>query len=1772
MCGPNTYKDAVGPAACSNCNLVAQSPEGSTSSTSCICKAGYYGSSQNNCEVCAMNSYSDAPGSLTCLLCPSNSGAIGLNDQKEDCKCNKGYSGPDGGNCTACSDTEYKDTIGSGACLACKDNSISACKHSADCCACKAGYYGGVGQQCTICPADTYSNVNGASACTPCPANTSSPAGSSSVYQCECIPGHVGFLGDACEACVAGTYKQNSYSCAQCPANTYSTEVAAVSVATCKACPRNSTSVAGSGSIAGCYCVAGYRQTAAHDACIACDPGYYDDATKRYECSLCAGGRYSASVAASGIEACQECAAGTWSPPGSPSCEICPALSHSNSESSSITDCKCNAGATGADGETCTSCAAGKYKEASGSAACEECPASSHSLSGSDDDTDCKCNAGFTGDDGGPCSGCAEATYKSSIGPQSCTPCPSNAVSPAESTKLTDCECDAGYAGENGEACILCPENTYKDPLDPTACVLCPPDSQSPSGSALATDCRCNSGYSGENGSPCQLCLAGTFKKAVGPESCSVCPENSVSPSGSSVCTCSRGYSGPDDAECTACEAGEYKEAVGSAACSRCPEHSDSAPASTTQSSCLCDAGYTGPSEGPCAACETGKYKPMPGSAVCESCPEHATPSSDSAAASCECTPGYRLADGACGACAVGTFKEQAGNASHAGDGCFQQDGCCQCPPNRTTLSAGTVQSVDCLCLPGFGGAGCLPCDAGSYKTGVSMAECASCPPGATTLQTRSSVESDCVAAKGHYGNATAGFAPCAGGTYAPSVGMQRCLACPPGATGPVGAESEAQCACELPGWTQSEYAATYEVTVSSFTFVVNGEIKPVLNLDRPGVYTFTQSAVSNTGHQLAFKDVNGVEYTTGVVSTGSPGTAGAQTVVTISAGSPSTLRYYCVAHGDSMGNIVQVAESTDALACTCKAGYARDTGTGMCQSCPADHYCPGGDLPAQPCPAASLSAAGSAERADCVCAAGHSGNDGGPCEACAEGTWKAANGSASCTACAANALSPTASTGPDACLCLAGFTGEDGGPCAACETGKYKAESGAAACIACPANTTTREPGRADASECVCAAGFGNVSGICRPCPAGRFKAAAGTGECVDGCPPFSASPEGSTSRADCVCNAGYAGDASDSSCEACPVGTHKASTGSAACVACAGNATTRAEASASAAECVCVLGFAPMEAGVCSPCPANTFGLGLPGTWAAQTGGDGCLPCLANSFSEAGSDDGLDCMCERGFEFAGLEPATNATICAACPLGKYTEAPAHPQVCRPCPEGATTTAVGGETLEACVCVPGRHPVRVSESASSCELCPADTFKDDTSNAVCSQCPAHASAPAGSNSSAACQCVRGFTAGSRSEPGQPLQCEACKAGEYKADLGSQNCSQCPDRSASPPASTNLMACLCTPGSYGAPGGPCSLCPRDTYSSNGTCVLCPHNAEAESGAPDVSSCRCLPGFSGPPGGPCSPCGPGYFRGRSDSECRKCPLNTNTLSSISQSVDACLRNPGITSYTVKAPSVELKLVLPYPPEYFTNAVQAAFKRGIATAASKSCSCTITEHNVFITEIVVSSAATRARRLLSTSTEITSYTEVPTEQQGQAVLEYSKNSTILSTSLQEQGLNVTAEDPSTRLVTTGVDSYVGCPPDTYKEALSNLECTPCPQYSSSPPGSASPDNCTCIYDFHKNAGNGSCDRVCAPGFESRGGPECHGCRPSYYKPERGDEDCTRCPPFSLSFSSNQTSIMSCLCEQGYIRNAESKLCEPCPAGSFNNRVNDTECFNCSTPCPV
>ena len=129
--------------------------------------------------------------------------------------------------------------------------------------------------------------------------------------------------------------------------------------------------------------------------------------------------------------------------------------------------------------------------------------------------------------------------------------------------------------------------------------------------------------------------------------------------------------------------------------------------------------------------------------------------------------------------------------------------------------------------------------------------------------------------------------------------------------TGPDGVDTLTN--IERLAFTAPTVTQAFTVLSSGYSniFAVDAVHNPALTFVRGGTYTFSQSSATNTGHQLAFKDGTGAAYTAGVVTTGIPGTAGAQTVITVANDAPADLRYFCVAHGNSMGNSIAVLANT---------------------------------------------------------------------------------------------------------------------------------------------------------------------------------------------------------------------------------------------------------------------------------------------------------------------------------------------------------------------------------------------------------------------------------------------------------------------------------------------------------------------------------------------------------------------------------------------------------------------------------------------------------------------------------------------------------------------------------------------------------------------------------------------------------------------------------------------------------------------------------------------
>jgi hypothetical protein len=450
--------------------------------------------------------------------------------------------------------------------------------------------------------------------------------------------------------------------------------------------------------------------------------------------------------------------------------------------------------------------------------------------------------------------------------------------------------------------------------------------------------------------------------------------------------------------------------------------------------------------------------------------------------------------------------------------------------------------------------------------------------------------------------------------------------------------------------------------------------------------------------------------------------------------------------------------------------------------------------------------------------------------------------------------------------------------------------------------------------------------------------------------------SPSGSTNTTDCLCMAGYSG-VNGGPCVACGEAEWKAVNGSSPCIKCANNSMS-VKGSTSVKACLCKPGYTGEDGGPCTACEL--------GRYKEESGAFACRNCTANTTTlERGSSKYLNCLCNSGFELVGMSSSSdkqNITICAACAVGKYKQAPGLPQVCLSCPDYKTTLRVGSMVQNECVCVPGWYS---AFNSSSCQMCAENSFKASAGNEACTLCFPHAISPAGSNTSSACQCVRGFTGPNG------RACAQCMPGQYKTVIRSSQCLQCVANSISPAGSTNATECVCNAGFVGQLGGPCSACPRDTcalkntVSATGVCMPCPAHSISEPQSPGVTSCKCLPGYEGTAGGPCTPCGLGYYRGSTDSACRQCPPYTTTTSLIAQGAAECLGKPGFVTGVVKMPSVNLTMVFSYSLEEFTEDVQAKIKRTLAARAQVDCDCVVNEEHVKILDvkqISVSSSAT------------------------------------------------------------------------------------------------------------------------------------------------------------------------------------------------------------------
>ena len=617
--------------------------------------------------------------------------------------------------------------------------------------------------------------------------------------------------------------------------------------------------------------------------------------------------------------------------------------------------------------------------------------------------------------------------------------------------------------------------------------------------------------------------------------------------------------------------------------------------------------------------------------------------------------------------------------------------------------------------------------------------------------------------------------------------------------------------------------------------------------------------------------------------------------------------------------------------------------------------------------------------------------------------------------------------------------------------------------------------------------------------------------------------------------------------------------------------------------AHCVCRGGFLRRN---------DTCGLGLQPAWYQEGLRHECVPDRITIADGAAS--AAECVCVRGLETSAngecercgeshYGPTPNLTACVPCPaLSRHPGVTASTTVydCR-CDEGAT-----GPDGHACVlCAPGQF--KSVRGNSSCLLCGADTYSDEsgTIDPACTQCHANSSAVAGTARRDDCECDPGFAslaghvcepcvAGSVKSSTANVACGLCGPGFFQNGAGRTACEGCGVYSV-PVA--NRTRCICQPGHFekGLAAGlaDCERCPVDTFQpayNEAACELCPLNKRSDIGSNHVAECRCQEGWTEEEVlGPCVSCVAGKFKDYVSyddfEDCAVCPAFSHS-SATSTRLSNCTCNAGFTG-----------------PDGgpCTACAPGSFKAGPGDASCVACPAD-TYQNM--------SAATACEACVALSTSSAEsgrdaiddclcdggvgrvgpreapscVTCVPGEFEDTTCQDCADDSFTDATGSEQcqvcpADAGTYAEprvrcscDPGFTSATAEVSPVcTACPVHTYKDEPGNASCTACWRDSQALAASRAVDSCMCNTGFHHGGSE--------PAYP------CLGCALSHYQDDIGKTACKQCPQHTLTLANTSTALTDCLCDAGF-SGALGGPCTACEPGSFKAGPGDASCALC------
>jgi hypothetical protein len=862
---------------------------------------------------------------------------------------------------------------------------------------------------------------------------------------------------------------------------------------------------------------------------------------------------------------------------------------------------------------------------------------------------------------------------------------------------------------------------------------------------------------------------------------------------------------------CSAC-ANQCSGHLGLGACTACPEGTTAPAGSTTVAQCVSSAASSPPPPPTltesdaytpisCVACAASLYLDQD-SLICKPCPTGSSTFSYSNASSplhCMCRPGFENAtteeSSACEKCTVGFFKDSLANTS-----------CTRCHAHSSTISAGSLNIKDCLCVAGFTAHNehenhCEPCAPGYFKQVLDNWDCEQCPadhfcpeasvdpvscPASSSAAAGAAAVEDCHCAPGFHfardANGSYYCQPCAPGFYNELANQAECLACPvntfnpdmaasssascracdPHAAAPAGSALAAACACNLgyagapgescvacePGTFRDENSPGHicEDCPTNTYNVFYAAVTPSACLS---CHANTSSAARSRSQRACVCDPGlfGVlhmgEWNANAASA-SAGLGGTSDPASLLAGSAPSAAAAAPAPSLAVGP-GQPADSHPAL---------EESGYYACTPCAAGSFSLHSNTSAcTPCPLGTVSGqVGAKSESVCqTCTGGSVALQSGmtACELCPPSSWQdtsladaAARACEPCPANSSHALS--AQTDIFACVCAPGLYKKSNQPpdsgfvCALCEPGHFC--PGADVISACPFNTYSvggvvtactpcAELSRAATAaplvgqqQCQCLPGAeGSFGEHCRLCAPGKFQP-------LD----LTANATGATAGMDAI----------ETTCQPCPADHFQPLAGAISCAACHAHSSTRgAVGGASPEACTCDARFLGEDGVACSLCESDTF----------CTGGEVATRCRPFSSSPPGSSTTADCTCNPGY----YAPDGPDNPCAKCPEGRFCPGGTTSQVQHACPANASSAA-GAHAVHQCFCRPGHWrgctAGGLNAAGQTCTIVWSQPCAPCGANAICVNdtllhCPAHSSAPPGSDEARDCVCAGGYHA-----------------------------------------------------------------------------------------------------------------------------------------------------------------------------------------------------------------------------------------------------------------------------------------------------------------------------------------------------------------------------------------------------------------------------------------